>query len=185
MKIGYARISTADQKADLQQDALKAAGCEKIFTDIMSGAKATRPQLERLKEQLRAGDTVVVWRLDRLGRSLGDLISIVSFFKDKNVQLCSLQENIDTSSAGGVLIFQVFGAIAEFERNLIRERTNAGLSAARARGKVGGRPAKLTESKKDIARKLYAEKVPIAEICETLNIGKSTLYRYLDSHPPK
>lgn len=179
MKIGYARISTAEQNADLQRDALTAAGCEKIFVDIISGAKSERPQLQKLKEILRPGDKVMVWRLDRMGRSLGDLISLVNYFHEQGVEFTSLQEKIDTSSAGGMLVFQIFGAMAEFERNLIRERTNAGLSAARARGRVGGRPVKLSASKKDIAKKLYNDKVSIAEICETLKVSKSTLYRYL------
>lgn len=180
MKIGYARISTHDQTPALQQDALTAAGCERIFTDVISGAKAERPRLNQLKQQLRPGDTVVVWRLDRLSRSLKDLIELIQFFEKEQVQFQSLQENLDTSSAGGKLVFHIFGAIAEFERNLIRERVNAGLGAARARGRVGGRPQKLTAAKKAMALQLYADKKnSIKDICETLQVSKATLFRIL------
>jgi DNA invertase Pin-like site-specific DNA recombinase len=154
VKIGYARKSTQEQNLDLQLDALGAVDCEKIFSDLASGSKSERPQLSRLKEQLRPGDTVVVWRLDRLSRSLSDLIQWIQFFENNKVNFKSLQENLDTSSAGGKFIFHVFGAMAEFERNLIKDRTNAGLSAARARGRVGGRPLKLTASKKTIVAAL-------------------------------
>jgi DNA invertase Pin-like site-specific DNA recombinase len=141
MKIGYARVSTAEQNLDLQRDALKAAGCEKVITDKASGATAARPGLEKVKELLRAGDTLVVWRLDRLGRSLRDLIGWMTYLDEEKVGLLSLHEAIDTTTTSGKLTFHLFGALAEFERNLIRERTQAGLTAARARGKkVAGRP---------------------------------------------
>lgn len=135
MKIGYARVSTAEQNLDLQRDALKAAGCEKVITDKASGATAARPGLEKVKELLRAGDTLVVWRLDRLGRSLRDLIGWMTYLDEEKVGLLSLHEAIDTTTTSGKLTFHLFGALAEFERNLIRERTQAGLTAARARGK--------------------------------------------------
>ncbi|MEI7585562.1 recombinase family protein [Runella sp.] len=180
MKIGYARISTEEQNTDLQHDALEAAGCEKIFTDVISGAKSERPRLNQLREQLRPGDTVVVWRLDRLSRSLSDLIEWVQFFEKEKVGFQSLQENMDTSSAGGKFIFHVFGAMAEFERNLIKDRTNAGLAAARARGRVGGRPEKLNAAKKAMALQLYNdERNSIKEICSIMGVSKSTLFRFL------
>ena len=138
MLIGYARVSTDDQNLDLQRDALQAAGCERIFEDMVSGAKADRTGMTELLTVLRAGDTVVIWRLDRLGRSLKNLIAVVEHLEVAQVGLRSLQENIDTASSGGRLVFHIFGALAEFERNLIRERTRAGMAAARARGRMGG-----------------------------------------------
>ena len=138
MLIGYARVSTHDQNLDLQKDALQAAGCEKIFVDERSGAVATRPGLQHAMDALREGDVLVVWRLDRLGRSLRNLIELVGQLDETKIGFRSLQEAMDTSTSGGKLIFHVFGALAEFERNLIRDRTQAGLSAARARGKTGG-----------------------------------------------
>ena len=180
MLIGYARVSTHDQNLDLQRDALKAAGCEKAFEDKVSGAKTERPGLEAALESLRAGDTLVVWRLDRLGRSLPHLIYTVSELQERGVGFKSLQEAIDTTSSTGNLVFQIFGAIAEFERNLIRERTQAGLVAARARGRMGGRPKKLTAKQQALLYDLYdAKEKPIREICEVLEISKKTLYEYL------
>ncbi len=140
MLIGYARVSTHDQNLDLQQDALYQAGCEKIFVDELSGASAARPGLQQAMDALREDDVLVVWRLDRLGRSLRNLIELIGQLEEMNVGLRSIQESMDTSTSGGKLIFQVFGALAEFERNIIRDRTNAGLAAARARGRTGGRP---------------------------------------------
>src|SRR5664279_770649 len=142
--LGYARVSTDDQDASLQVDALKAAGCIKVFTDKASGALASRPQLDRMLDHLRPGDIVVVWRLDRLGRSLKNLIALVEDLAEKGVGFRSLTESIDTTTANGKLFFSIMGALAEFERDLVRERTMAGLEAARARGRVGGRPAKMT-----------------------------------------
>ena len=180
MKIGYARISTLEQNLDLQIDALSSAGCEKIITDKMSGSVSDRPGISKLKEILRKGDTVVVWRLDRLGRSLKHLIEWIGELNEMDVGFHSLQENIDTQSPTGKLIFHIFGALSEFERNLIRERTKAGLEAARARGKQGGRPKKLDANKQELAKDLYAsKKYTIMEICEMVGISKPTLYTYV------
>jgi DNA invertase Pin-like site-specific DNA recombinase len=147
-----ARVSTEEQNADLQHDAFKAAGCVKVFTDKASGSLDRRPQLDRLLDQLRPGDTVVVWRLDRLRRSLRHLIQHIEDLADKGVGFRSLAEGMDTTTAGGKLIFSIFGALAEFERSLIRERTNAGPEAARARGRVGGRPSVMTPDKIRVVR---------------------------------
>ena len=144
MKIGYARISTVEQNVELQVDALKAAGCEKLFQDVASGAKSDRQGLAEAIEYARSGDVLTVWKLDRLGRSLKHLIETVNYLHDKGVGFASVQESIDTTTSGGKLIFHVFGALAEFERELIRERTTAGLAAARARGRTGGRKQKLS-----------------------------------------
>src|SRR5438552_3531972 len=181
MQIGYARISTGEQTLDLQRDALERAGCEKLFTDTASGAKTERPGLAKALEQLREGDTLVVWRLDRLGRSLRHLIDTLLELDQRGVGFKSLTESIDTTTPGGKLIFHVFGALAEFERDLIRERTNAGLAAARARGRTGGRPKAFGNPKKlAMAKTLYADKQrSIPEICHTLGVSRSTLYRYL------
>ena len=180
MLIGYARVSTIDQNTDLQTDALKIAGCQKIFIDKISGVKSDRPELSKLKEQLREGDTLVVWRLDRLGRSLRDLIDWMNYLEKEKVVLKSLQESIDTGNPTGKLIFHIFGALSEFERNLIVERTNAGLKAARARGIKGGRKPKLDATKQKTAQTMYDSKNhTIKEICETLKITKPTLYKYL------
>lgn len=181
MLIGYARISTEDQNLFLQQDALRAAGCERVFEDKISGVKAERPGLERALEQLRDGDTLVVWRLDRLGRSLKDLIAQAEELKRMGVGLRSLQESIDTTSSGGQLIFHMFGALAEFERNLIRERTHAGLTAARARGRKGGRKKALDPRKRAHAVELYrAREHTVPEICSLMGISRATLYAYVD-----
>src|SRR4051794_25968332 len=168
MLIGYARVSTQDQTLNLQKDALEKCGCPKIFTDIASGAKQERKGLEEALEYVREGDTLVVWRLDRLGRSLKHLIEAISQLNTRKIGFKSLTENIDTTTSGGKLIFHIFGALAEFERNLIRERTNAGLQAARARGRKGGRPKSLTGRKAAIAQELYENKTnTIDEICQT------------------
>jgi len=178
--IGYARISTDDQNLALQRDALAAAGCEKVYEDRISGAKAERPGLALALEVARVGDTLIVWRLDRLGRSLHDLILLARKLEEAGVGLMSVQEKIDTSSSGGRLIFHMFGALAEFERNLVRERTQAGLTAARARGRKGGRPKLLDPAKRQLAVRLYAEKRhTIGEICRMMGISKPTLYNYL------
>jgi DNA invertase Pin-like site-specific DNA recombinase len=177
MLIGYARVSTYDQTLNLQRDALQKAGCTKIFTDTASGAQTERKGLEQALSYVRKGDTFVVWRLDRLGRSLPHLITTMTDLLERGIGFKSLAENIDTTTSGGKLIFHIFGALAEFERNLIRERTQAGLSAARARGKRGGRPKVLTGRKLGIARDLYEKRHPIAEICRTLKISRATLYR--------
>jgi len=180
MLIGYARVSTDDQHLDLQRDALVQAGCFKLYEDRESGAKATRPGLALALEVLREGDTLVVWRLDRLGRSLKDLIALVEPLETKGTGLKSLKENLDTTSSGGKLVFHLFGALAEFERTLLRERTQAGLTAARARGRRGGRPKALDPAKRKLAVRLYRERQhSIAEICRLVGISKPTLYSYL------
>ncbi len=186
MLIGYARVSTFDQNPDLQRDALEKAGCEKIFTDTVSGTVPLRPGLSKAKEQLRKGDTLVVWRLDRLGRSLKDLIEWMNYLDTEGVALKSLQESIDTATATGKLVFHVFAALAEFERNLISERTQAGLSAARARGRLGGRPKSLDADKKQVVIDLYNEKkLTVKKICEMMGISKPTLYGYVRDYIPK
>jgi DNA invertase Pin-like site-specific DNA recombinase len=177
MLIGYARVSTHEQTLNLQQDALKKTECSKIFTDTASGAKTERIGLDEALSYLRKGDTLVVWRLDRLGRSLPHLITTMTDLEERGIGFKSLTENIDTTTSCGKLIFHIFGALAEFERNLIKERTQAGLTAARARGRTGGRPKALTMKQLSIARELYEKRHPIAEICRTLKISKATLYR--------
>jgi DNA invertase Pin-like site-specific DNA recombinase len=181
MNIGYARISTGEQTLNLQNDALTNAGCEKIVTETASGANAERPRLAEAFAYARPGDTLVVWRLDRLGRSLPHLIETVTALRERGIGFRSLTEQIDTTTPGGKLIFHVFGALAEFERDLIRERTNAGLAAARARGRTGGRPKKLVDPKQlALARRLYADgETDIATICRTLGISRATFYRAL------
>ncbi|TNF69413.1 MAG: recombinase family protein [Gammaproteobacteria bacterium] len=180
MKIGYARISTLEQNLDLQIDALKKAGCEKIITDEISGSVADRPGLEKLKEILRKDDTLVVWRLDRLGRTLKHLIEWVNELDEQKIGFKSLQESIDTTSSSGKLIFHIFGALSEFERNLIRERTRAGIEAARSRGRQGGRPKKLNKDKRQLAIDLYkGKKHSLRQICEMTGISKPTLYKYV------
>jgi DNA invertase Pin-like site-specific DNA recombinase len=180
MLIGYARVSTDDQNLNLQRDALRSAGCDQIYEDHLSGACSARPGLEQALEMARAGDILVVWRLDRLGRSLKDLLQLVESLDKRGIELQSLQESLATHSSGGRLIFHLFAALAEFERHLIRERTQAGLKAARARGRKGGRPKALDPNKRQLAVKLYAEKQhTIGEICQMLGISKPTLYSYV------
>ena len=182
MLIGYARVSTDDQNLNLQRDAIKQLGCDQIFEDQLSGAKAERPGLREALKYARSGDTFVVWRLDRLSRSLKDLIEMVAKLDERNVGLKSLHEAVDTSSTSGKLIFHIFGALAEFERNLIRERTQAGLIAARARGRKGGRPKALNQDKRALAIKLYDEKNhTVKQICELMGISKPTLYTYISA----
>jgi len=180
MFIGYARISTHDQTLALQLDALEKAGCDRIFTDKVSGTKAERKGLTEALSHLREGDALVVWRLDRLGRSLRHLIDTVTELHDRGVGFKSLQENIDTTTSGGKLVFHIFGALAEFEREIIRERTQAGLASARSRGKVGGRPKALTPKEVQILRNMAADKsLTVSDICQTLGIGRTTFYRYV------
>src|SRR5512143_2709496 len=180
MLIGYARVSTQDQTLDLQKDALQKAGCDRIFTDTASGAKAERTGLDEALSYVRPGDTLVVWRLDRLGRSLKHLIETITALNDRKIGFKSITEAIDTTTSGGKLIFHIFGALAEFERDIIRERTQAGLTAARARGRKGGRPKALTPKTVEQALTLYNAKThTIDEICRTLNVSRATLYRYL------
>ena len=184
MLIGYARVSTGDQDLALQLDALKAAGCERWFSDTASGSLTERPQLTRALEELRDGeDTLVVWRLDRLGRSLRHLIELVGELEQRQLGFRSLTEGIATTTSSGRLVFHIFGAIAEFERQLIRERTQAGLQAARARGRLGGRRSVITEEKLRVARELLAGgQHTMQQIAETIGVGRATLYRHLD-HP--
>jgi DNA invertase Pin-like site-specific DNA recombinase len=177
MKIGYARVSTDDQRMDLQRDALTAAGCEKVFTDTASGAKSARPGLAEALAFARKGDVLVVWRLDRLGRSLPELVKVVGELEAAGVGFESVTERIETSSAAGRLVFHVFAALAEFERRLIVERTHAGLEAARARGRKGGRPA-LPPEKVAAIQAMAASNRSVSEICKALKIGRSTLYKY-------
>ena len=181
MKIGYARISTIDQNLELQTDALEKTGCEKIFTDQASGAKDDRKGLIDAVEFCRKGDSLIVWKLDRLGRSLKHLIETINRLHEKKVGFVSIQENIDTTTSGGKLVFHVFGALAEFERELIRERTNAGLASARLRGRMGGRPKAMTVKKVMLAKTLLKDpNTTIKEVCETLQVSKTTLYRYMN-----
>lgn len=179
MLIGYARVSTVDQNLNLQKDALLKAGCKEVFEDIISGSKSERQGLDKLLKYVRPGDTVVVWKLDRLGRSLKHLIELVQMFNDRGIGFKSLQENIDTTTASGKLFLHIFGALAEFERELIRERTLAGLKSALERGRKGGRPRTMDEKKIEQARALHRSQIPISEICTTLGISKGTLYRNL------
>ena len=215
MLVGYARVSTQDQTLALQRDALTAAGCERIFADtaggaaadrpgladalaagcgrlfedVLSGAKASRPGLDAAISFLRTGDTLVVWRLDRLGRSLPHLLETVTGLQDRGVGFRSLTEQLDTTTSGGKLVFHVFGALAEFERDVIRERTRAGLAAARARGRKGGRPraAALDEARKvAVAQALYADtRLTVAEVCRALGVSRATLYRYVTAGRPR
>jgi DNA invertase Pin-like site-specific DNA recombinase len=186
--IGYARVSTHEQHLHLQQDALTAAGCLKIFTDTISGVKAERKGLAEALGFIRDGDTLVVWRLDRLGRSLKDLIERITELHSRKIGFKSLTENIDTTTSGGKLIFHIFGALAEFERDIIQERTNAGLTAARARGRKGGRPrSPLSDEKKlHLARQMYENRsLAVGDICKTLGIPRSTFYKYVRKQESK
>lgn len=183
MKIGYARVSTKDQNLSLQKDALQKEGCELVFEEKVSGAKPDRPELRRMIDQLRKSDLVIIWKLDRLGRSLRDLVNLVTEIQDKGAGLKSLNDSIDTTTPQGKLTFHLFAALAEFERDIISERTKAGLEYARARGRKGGRPKGLSKEAQDkaiIAKSLYDKgDMSVAEICRYLNIARSTLYKYL------
>lgn len=182
MKVGYARVSTELQNLDLQKDSLESYGCEKIFTDKVSGVKSNRPGLESTIEFARQGDVVVVWRLDRLGRNMEDLISIVNALNDRGISFHSIQENItmDKSSSTGQLLFHLFATFAEFERNLILERSTAWRVAARARGRLGGRPEKLNKSDLKLLKALVDNGTPIKTIAEKWNVSRITIYRYLE-----
>lgn len=180
MLVGYARVSTQDQKPELQLDALKAAGCKKVFVEKASGAQRERPELTAALDYMRDGDTLVVWKLDRLARSMKQLIETVEGLEEVGVGFSSLTEAIDTTTAGGKLVFHVFGALAEFERSIIRERTRAGLDAARARGRKGGRPPKLKEADLKAARAMLADKsITVEEVAKHLRVSPATLYRHL------
>jgi DNA invertase Pin-like site-specific DNA recombinase len=179
MLIGYARVSTQDQNPQLQLDALKAAGCDKVYEEKASGAKRDRPQLAEALKFMRSGDTLVVWKLDRLARSLKQLIETVEHLDTQGIGLRSLTENIDTTTAGGKLVFHLFGALAEFERSIIRERTIAGLASARARGRIGGRPRSLSDDDLVAARALLSDPTITAQqVADRLKVSLSTLYSY-------
>ena len=180
MQIGYARVSTDEQSTRLQLDALASAGCERVFSEQASGAASGRPVLTDAISHLRCGDTLVVWRLDRLGRSLPHLIEVVRRLEEDGVGLRSLTEGIDTTTPNGRLVFHLFGALAQFERELIRERTRAGLAAARARGRKGGRPPKLSPEKLRMAKKLLNDpESTVSEVARTLGVHRSTLHKAL------
>ena len=182
MKIGYARVSTGLQNLNLQEDRLTQYGCEKIFSDHISGSKSKRPGLDKAIEFARSGDTIVVWRLDRLGRNMEDLITLVNELNNRGVSFHSLEENItmDKSSSTGQLLFHLFAAFAEFERNLILERSSAGRIAARARGRYGGRPEKLNKQDLKLLKTLYDNGTPIKTIAEQWKVSRNTIYRYLN-----
>lgn len=183
MKIGYARVSTDDQTTALQRDALRAAGCDHVHVDQgVSGVAKKRPGLAAALDALGEGDELVVWRLDRLGRSLSDLLRIAELLVSKGAHLRSLQDGIDTTNASGKLVFHIMGALAEFERSLLTERTRAGLVAARKRGVVGGRRPKVTKAKLDHALRLLESGVGVQEIAKTLGVGRSTLYQALQDY---
>lgn len=179
MLIGYARVSTQDQNLDGQMDALGEAGCEKIFQDIASGARSDRPGLSEATEYARPGDVIVCAKLDRVARSLPHLISLMNGLEHRKIGFRSLSEDLDTTSPGGRLVFHIFGAIAEFERDLIRERTRAGLAAARRRGRIGGRPRAMTDQKLDAAKRLLSSGSSAKEVAETIGVSVPTLYRHL------
>jgi DNA invertase Pin-like site-specific DNA recombinase len=178
MLIGYARVSSDEQDTAMQLDALSEAGCKTVYEEKASGASSERLQLKAALKALRAGDTLVVWRLDRLGRSLPHLIETIANLEEMGVGFRSLTEALDTTTAGGKLVFHVFAALADFERSLIKERTKAGLKAARARGRVGGRPRKLSDKQVSMAEKLL-ETHAAADVADQLGVDRSTLYRAL------
>lgn len=181
MFIGYARVSTQDQSLDLQIDALKKADCENIYSDIAGSVATKRTGLEELLKYIRKGDTLVVWRLDRLGRSLRNLIDLVNDLSKREIGFKSLQEHLDTTTSGGRLIFHIFASLAQFERELIKDRTQAGLKAARSRGRLGGRPSSLDETGITMAKNLMANPAnTIPEICKTLKVSRATLYRSIN-----
>ena len=183
MKLGYARVSTDDQNLDSQIAVLKEAGADHIYTDIISGSKSQRKGLAELLKFARSGDSIIVYKLDRLGRSLKELLILIEDLKSKGINLIITSQSIDTSTPAGRAMFQMFGMIAEFERELIKERTMIGLKAARARGRFGGRPKLLTKEKQENLKTIYNTKqVSINEICNMFNITKPTLYRYLQSN---
>lgn len=181
MLVGYARVSSRDQKPDLQSDALKEAGCEKVFVEKASGASRERPELQAALDYARGGDTLVVWKLDRLARSTRQLIETIEVLQTRNIGFrCLTQSEIDTTTAGGRLVFTIFGAIAEFEREIIRERTRAGLEAAHARGRKGGRPKGLTDADLRTARTLLRDRAfTVADVARQLGVAPATLYRHI------
>ena len=181
MKIGYARVSTKEQIHDLQLDALKEAGCEKVYVETASGAKTDRPELTKCLSDLRTGDVLVVWRLDRLGRNLKHLVSVVEELKEREVGFVSIQDQHDTTTANGRLVFGIFASLSQFERDLVAERTKAGLEAARARGRNGGRPSKLTAKQADTLAAMYDSKQhTVKDIAATFGISRQVVYDYLN-----
>ena len=182
MKIGYARVSTTDQELQSQIDLLKKEGCDKIFTEKVSGASSHREELQKAISFLRNGDTLVVTKLDRLGRTVKQLIDLIAHFNEKEIGFVSLHDSINTSTPNGRFFFHIMASFAELERELIRERTKIGLDSARSRGKLGGRPALHKDDKKEIAYQMCMSKPykPVAEIAKALNMSRSTIYRYLD-----
>lgn len=181
MLVGYARVSTIDQNLDLQLDALRSQGCEKLFEDKINGSKLNRPGLSRALEELRKGDALVVWKLDRLGRTLRNLIELINDLHEKGIMFRSIKDGIDTSNSIGQFFFHITGAFAELERNLIKERTKAGLDSARARGRTGGRKPSLNKKQIQMMLEIYnARSTPIIEICEQFKISRKTCYRYID-----
>lgn len=182
--VGYARVSTADQNLDLQADALREAGCAQVFEDKASGTKEDRPQLAACLAYLRAGDTLVIWKLDRLARSTQHLLKLSKELADRHVELRILTMGIDTGTPAGKLIYTILAGLAEFERDLILERTHAGLAAARARGRVGGRKPKMTAKKLEVAKEMYASKRhTVAQIAEAIGVSRATVYRHLEGTP--
>lgn len=179
-RIGYARVSVDDQNLDMQRDALKATGCSVVYEETASGKGAARPELEQCRKALRPGDTLIVWRLDRLGRSLPDLVQLVAELEQKGIGFESITERIETGSAAGKLVFHVFAALAEFERNLIRERTNAGLAAARARGRSGGRKPKLDDKQvREIKALLRDPDIQVADVARRYGVSRTTIYKHV------
>ncbi len=180
MYVGYARVSTTEQSPELQRDALERAECEEIFWESGSGVKADRPGLKKALSYMREGDVLVVWKLNRLGRSLKDLIEVVNGLQQKGIGFKSLTEQVDTTTSGGRLVFHIFGALAEFEREVIRERTQAGLAASRARGRQGGRPRSMDEGKVRAAKAMLQDpETSIQQVCKALGVSRATLYRYV------
>jgi DNA invertase Pin-like site-specific DNA recombinase len=180
MLVGYARVSTQEQDAELQRVALREAGCERIFEETASGAQRDRPQLAAALEYMREGDTLVVWKLDRLARSLKQLIETVERMDEAGVGFKSITESIDTTTPGGRLIFHIFGALAEFERSMIRERTMAGLATARSKGRIGGRPKALSDDDLAMASTLLAnDQITVKQIANRLGVSPATLYRHI------
>lgn len=179
MLIGYARVSTSDQKLDLQKDALTAAGCERLYEDQISGLKKDRPGLQKALDHLREGDTLIVWKLDRLGRSVKDLIVFVESLEKRKIHFKSLTDQIDTTTPQGKFVFNIMASLAQMERELILERTRAGLNAARAKGRIGGRKRLMTQSKIDSAKSLLSQGTPAREVADNLGISIPTLYKWV------